>query len=389
MGGSVPNMPGQMAEGDLLRDLQKQVAQLLGRSSPKFPGAQPVSFSARHLKELQQQDYFLCEKSDGIRCLLWLTHTADAKECIYLIDRNNDYYYIEGLHFAVSMEHPAEFHTQTIIDGELVKDSRPDGNFDVNFLVFDCLVLDGDMLMQRPLDKRLAYYSEKIDKPFRKLYQHFPQELQYRPFNVIMKEMQFAYGTEMMFRDILPKLTHGNDGLVFTCRNTPYQFGTDPHIIKWKPPNENSIDFVLNLEWPLAALDSEDEEDGYTKPYRPDYYAKPTFRLDINHGNGQERPFGTMYLDDAEWEAMKAMKVPLDHQIVECYLEPGQRWRFIRFRHDKKEANHISTANSVMESITDRITTDRLIKASKPIRDAWKLREAQRRPAAQHATATA
>ena len=42
--------------------------------------------------------------------------------------------------------------------------------------------------------------------------------------------MQFAYGIDMMFREILPGLAHGNDGLIFTSVAAEYVCGTDPHM---------------------------------------------------------------------------------------------------------------------------------------------------------------
>lgn len=39
--------------------------------------------------------------------------------------------------------------------------------------------------------------------------------------------MEFSYALEKMFNVVLPNLKHGNDGLIFTCRNSPYKFGTD------------------------------------------------------------------------------------------------------------------------------------------------------------------
>ena len=50
--------PGVKATGDLLRGLRAEVANLLGRNSYNFPGAQPVSFSRRHLtEELRREEY--------------------------------------------------------------------------------------------------------------------------------------------------------------------------------------------------------------------------------------------------------------------------------------------------------------------------------------------
>src|SRR5438270_594450 len=96
--------------------------------------------------------------------------------------------------------------------------------------------------------------------------------------------MEFAYGIEKMFNEVIPRLKHGSDGLIFTNRNTEYK----------------------------------------------------------------------------------------------CAMDDQKRWRFKRFRNDKKDGNHISTVNSVLESIEDGVMKEDLLRASKTMRDAWKAREALR-----------
>ncbi|MCJ1466722.1 Dcp1p-Dcp2p decapping enzyme complex alpha subunit [Pseudocyphellaria aurata] len=374
MGHSVPTIPGNKAEADLLWTFRREVAHLLGRKSTTFPGAQPVSFAARHKLELQKQDYYVCEKSDGIRCLMYLTGDG-SEEVTYLIDRKNDYYHVPLLHFPISSEQERDFHTGTLVDGELVNDKMPNGTIQLKYLVFDCLVLDGSSLMHRSLDKRLAYFRDKVFTPYRELYKKYPEEIQYLPFVVDFKNMELGYGIEMMFREILPNLAHGNDGLIFTCKNSPYQFGTDPHILKWKSSGENSIDFRLTLEWPMRDPDSDDpDEDGNMTQY-PDYSAMPTCNLRAYRTDGKDDHFGYMHLEEQEWEDMTLMDLPMDDRIVECYLDEQQRWRFLRLRDDKHEANHITTAVSVMESIQDKVSKEELIALAKFIRDEWKKRQ--------------
>lgn len=48
--------PGVKAEGQLLWNLRKEVAALMKRSQTNFPGAQPVSFTRRHIDELRQKE---------------------------------------------------------------------------------------------------------------------------------------------------------------------------------------------------------------------------------------------------------------------------------------------------------------------------------------------
>ncbi|CAD6444838.1 6f6d5da3-8d81-4c1d-bf20-6b17b2e7616f [Sclerotinia trifoliorum] len=375
--------PGIQAQGEVLHNMRKEVATLLGRSNPSFPGAQPVSFTRRHLDELMRQDYYVCEKSDGFRYLLYLTDDENREECQYLIDRRNDYWYIPkgGLHFPIP-QNVAGFHRGTLIDGELVLDRAADGTMQPKYLVFDCMFLDGNSLMNRTLDKRLAYFTERIFTPYVELLRDYPEEKQYMHFLMEMKQMQFGYAMDMMFRQILPNLPHGNDGLIFTCRGTEYKHGTDQHILKWKPENENSIDFKLGLDFPAVQPDSMDLAEGTTEPYI-DYDAIPICNLLVNAGNNRDEWYGTMHLEPEEWEKLKALREPLNDRIVECYMDAQKRWRYMKFRDDKEVANHTSTVESVIESIKDRVTEKDLLAAAPRIRDEWKKRDAQRRaPAA-------
>jgi mRNA guanylyltransferase len=303
-------------------------------------------------------------------------------EIHYLIDRKNDYYYVRGLHFPVPNDPTFKnFHVGTIIDGELVLDTLDDGSKQLKYLVFDCLMLDGNSLMSRTLDKRLAYFRDRVYNPYRELCRKYPEEKKYMPFLVEFKNMEFSYAIDMMFGKILPELRHGSDGLIFTCRNSPYKHGTDEKILKWKPEAENSVDFRLNLDFPLLDPDSEDEKEGRLSPM-PDYDAMPTFNLSVNYGGNRGenyRHYGTMYMTPDEWEKMKSMNIALDETIVECYQDKEGQWRFLRFREDKKEANHISTVESVIESIRDKVTKEDLMRAQSNIRTSWKQRNAHLR----------
>ncbi|KAF2150706.1 mRNA-capping enzyme subunit alpha [Myriangium duriaei CBS 260.36] len=369
---------------EMFRD---RIADLLNRKSRGFPGAQPVSFSKKHFNELQRADYYLCEKTDGIRCLLYLTYFVEndgsRREACFLIDRKNDYYHIDNphFHFPLPGQDPSSFHVETLLDGELVLDSYPSRRSVRRYLVFDCLAMDGQSLLQKTLDKRIGAVKAKVIEPQQQLFKKYPEEIQEQPFEVAAKDLQKAYGIEMMFRDVLPNLPHGNDGLVFTCRTSEYSIGTDQHIIKWKPPAENTIDFRLQLgDFPRLSTNGHtngemDEDDN-------DYSACPELSLLVNHGSGRHQVFAPLYVTDDEWESVKSMNAPIDARIIECYKDASQRWRFKRekdgtprFRDDKNDANHISTVESVLESIEDAVSEQDLLNRSAEIRGSWKRRE--------------
>lgn len=369
-------------DAEIYRD---RLADLLSRHSRSFPGAQPVSFARQHLRELESTDYYLCEKTDGIRCLLYLTfyteQDGNKTEANFLVDRKNDYYFVNNPHFHFPLlgEDWGSFHTETLLDGELVLDTdKKTGIETPRYLVFDCLALDGKPLLPRTLDKRLGYFMTNVLKPYNELLRSFPTERAEQPFEVVAKKMEKAYGIQMMFNDVLPNLPHGNDGLVFTCRTSEYVTGTDRHIIKWKPPHENTIDFKLQLGlFPAMMADGEGDEEE-----EPDYDACPEFELLVFKGNGKNEFFAPLHVEEDEWRSMKAVGQMLDGRIIECYKDTQGRWRFKReqdgsprFRDDKKEANHISTVESVLESIEDAVSEQDLLDHARAINVAWKERE--------------
>lgn len=299
-------------------------------------------------------------------------------EAVYLIDRKNDFWHIgnESLHFPQDKNNQAH-HDNTIIDGELVFDHE-DGKQVPRFLIFDCLVIDGLNLTQRSYDKRIAYVKEHIVKPYKRLLDEFPSEIIYQPFGVVMKRMEFSYGIPMIFNVILPQLKHGNDGLIFTCVNSKYKFGTDDHILKWKPPEENTVDCRLRLTFPTVQPDDAEIASGFGSEPFVDYDSVPRAAIWSFHGDRQYQFFADVFITEQEWDTLKGLGDPLVDRIVECHKDENGRWRILRFRDDKAEANHISTLNSVLESIEDRVTEKDLTDSATGIKNNWKMRAQQR-----------
>lgn len=124
----------------------------------------------------------------------------------------------------------------------------------------------------------------------------------------MLKRQELAYGIRAVFQEHLPSLQHGNDGLIFTSAEACYTPGTDRKMcaffsasadeinsktsLKWKPPSENSVDFLLQLKFPALANDH----------YEPDFSAKPKFMLMMNCGREGNLYYDTMEVDDDEWE---------------------------------------------------------------------------------------
>lgn len=369
---TIPHVPGERVPAEFTRTLRRQLSSLLGRHNDNFPGSQPISFAQKHLQQLQQEDYFVCEKSDGIRCLMFLTQ-QHGREITYFVDRKNDFYWQQGMHFPHHEDSTFQrFHIDTVADGELVLDDVGTARERMRFLVFDSLLVDGKVLLDRTLDKRLGYFRELVFKPYEELLRKFPEEQGHMPFTLSFKQMEYAYALDKVFSQVIPRLHHGNDGLIFTARTSPYTCGTDTKILKWKPAELNSVDFRLYLEFPMD--DTLDDGDA-AEMAALDYDAKPVFKLGIWLGDTRYKQFDHAYVPDEQWHDFQTLQEGIDESVVECCMDQEKRWRIERFRTDKHNGNHHSVVESILESIRDAVTNEQLLGTVPAIKAAWKERD--------------
>ncbi|THH07292.1 hypothetical protein EW145_g3477 [Phellinidium pouzarii] len=373
----VPNLPGDVVPAQFVADLRRGVAQLCQANIIKFPGSQPVSFAQRDLARLENEEYSDIQPSGNL--LLMLVTATGQREpdglpldsCPALasslkIDRHNQYHSLSGFYFP-HHDNPRMPLRSTILDGELDT---------LRLLMFDCLVVDNQNVMSRTLDKRYGRLQEWFYKPYKKMIQDHPHMLQSQPFDIKVKGMNLSYGLEKVFNEDIPKLQHGNDGLIYTCLQSPYVVGTDRNILKWKPPSENTIDFKLVLRFPPDPQ----------RPNEPDFLAKPLFGLHVFVGGRDDyEPFDELYVDDDEWEKLKASGEQIDDRIVEVFWDSSKsQWRMMRFRDDKPSGNHKSVVDNIIQTIIDGVEKEDLLARSNAIRTAWKARQAQQAAPSQH-----
>ncbi|KAF9954577.1 Dcp1p-Dcp2p decapping enzyme complex alpha subunit [Mortierella alpina] len=352
---------GMPLEQHMEHMLRERICRVIGINGNRFIGAQPVSFTRDTLRELQSENYFVSEKSDGVRVLLYCVLHENGQQQVFLIDRKNKFSYVPQLRFPVAKELNV-FHNDTIVDGELVADREPNGQYVIRYLAFDLLAYRGQSIVSKPLTSRLARLQCEFIGPYREMLKIAnPQFIQSQPFKVSLKEMQLSYGIERMFKEVIPNLKHGNDGLIFTSSVAPYIPSTNVKMLKWKPPSENTIDFRLTLESPPAGNN---------------HNQKPQFVLHEWRGGQDYSRFGLLTVDDSLWEQWQTTSTQLQNRVVEVSYSPSdQSWRFFRFRDDKEHGNHSSVVQKVVQSIRDGVEADELLHAQDSIKMAWKERE--------------
>lgn len=90
-GHPIPDIPGELLHNwEVQHFLASRVAELCGTSETKFPGSQPISFSAGSLDLLEKKDFWVCEKSDGVRVLVFIVvNGASGEQEVWLVSQES------------------------------------------------------------------------------------------------------------------------------------------------------------------------------------------------------------------------------------------------------------------------------------------------------------
>jgi hypothetical protein len=173
----------------------------------RFPGPQPVSIERCHFNFLKTNDYFVCEKTDGVRHFLVCFMDSQGRKICALVNRVFQY-----------ALYPLTIPRDTLLDGEVIGDQ---------FIIHDAVCIQGEDLRKMNLDIRLsrALALTKIIVP--------------GSVKIRVKQM-------VALRDIQKiHLEKGTDGVIFTPINEPIRMGTHRTLFKWKPKEKCTIDFLL------------------------------------------------------------------------------------------------------------------------------------------------
>ncbi|XP_041969031.1 mRNA-capping enzyme [Aricia agestis] len=312
----------------LMSEVQDKVRRFCKWEGKNFPGSQPVSMDMENIRLLQKKPYQVSWKADGVRYMMLI----DGDDRVFMIDRDNCVFRIRNLTFLHNKE--CRSLTNTLLDGEMVID-KSYGVDKARYLCYDIIRFEDMNVGREPFfPVRLSCIQKEIIRPRDNAIINGTIKKEEEPFRVALKQFwDVSLAHQLLSERFTRTLAHEPDGLIFQPSKDPYIAGACDQVLKWKPPDMNSIDFLLKIV--------EIKKEGMLPE-----------KLGYLYVNGFDKPFAAM-------KSTKALR-PYDNKIVECKYENGQ-WKFMRERTDKSYPNKYETAMAVWESIRHPVTKDYLL----------------------------
>ena len=320
----------------IMNDLLKKEMMEMCREGPNqkmFPGSQPVTLAKSNEHSLSDDPtYRATYKSDGTRYFM-LCYNKKS----YIVDRKLEFREVK---VRMVNRHGEEL-VRTLLDGELVCEKVEPPMNEMNFLIFDIVQFEEINFIHNDWDTRMDYVSKGCIE-FRDMWQKKePEKFENEDFRVSIKRQWPLNQLEDLQYYVEHSVLHKTDGIIFTPLSMPYIMGQCDKILKWKPIELNSSDFIalehngvvylaVRISYPKNAMSSN----------KPPYADIPVSILDGDPST---------ILDG------------IDKKIVECSFDVESKgWFPLRIRTDKTTPNAYSTFVKICVSIKDDITVEKL-----------------------------
>ncbi|KAM4772229.1 mRNA-capping enzyme [Rhinophrynus dorsalis] len=309
-----------------LGDIQRKCQQFCSWGGSGFPGAQPVSMDRNNITFLEQKSYKVSWKADGTRYMMLI----DGKNEVFMIDRDNSVFHVSGLEFPFRKD-PRLHLADTLLDGEMIID-KVKGQVVPRYLIYDIIKFNGQPVGDCDFNIRLSCIEKEIIFPRHEKMKMGLIDKAQEPFSVRNKPFFDIHAARKLLEGSFAReVSHEVDGLIFQPIGK-YKPGRCDDILKWKPPNMNSVDFRLKIT-------------------RVGGEGLLTQNVGLLYVGSFDRPFSQI-------KVTKDLK-QYDNKIIECKFE-NNSWVFMRQRVDKSFPNSYDTAVAVCNSIQNPVTKELL-----------------------------
>lgn len=191
-----------------------------------FPAPQPVSIEKKDFTKLKQYKYYTSIKLDGVRFLMYFIKDKNSKNQCIIVNRALNFYNI-------SIEAEDTLYNGTLLDGEIIYDSN---SKKWDFVVHDALILCGNKI------NKLSHSTRLNDTKY--CVESFIKFSESSTLNIIVKKF-YPFEEFTDFIENVYNKSDNNDGIIFMPENLPVISGTQYSMLKWKPENKHTFDFLL------------------------------------------------------------------------------------------------------------------------------------------------
>ncbi|KAK2196612.1 bifunctional Thioredoxin-like superfamily/mRNA capping enzyme [Babesia duncani] len=304
---SLPGIPIQ--DQNIQNQILSKVRGLCYYEKKAFPGSHPVSFARNSMSKIQLNSYVVCEKSDGIRALLFA-----ASGCVFLIGRKEEVHKI-NIRLPVRGA-SSELQQLTLLDGEVVWDTLFEDNVIIHcarYLVYDAIVIHRHHMHNYNLIDRLcSAYSDVIQPAYRDTESLYDPNDPDNTIDIYLKDF-YSIRDVKAIEKLIKVIPHLSDGLIFTPVAKKYTPGTFDDLLKWKPPHLNTVDFSVDVIY--------DEKNcpRFMELYVLRYGTRVRYSELLS-------PYGEVYKELLEW----SLREKISQKIVECsWINDNRVWTFI------------------------------------------------------------
>jgi hypothetical protein len=260
------------------QDVIKTVHDATGAPNGKYPGPQLVTINRVNMATIQTEgipniryeDYNVTDKADGLRCLLIVAR--DGR--IYLMDGGRNVY-------ATGLKSEVAELVGTVLDGEWIKNTKSGKAVSI-YYAFDIFAAGTLNVAALPFinaesggKDRHAIMRDVIDKlstaePTIEIPSAHKLKISIKTFHSTSTEPGSIFNDVRNCLDAARESDYNTDGLIFTPNLAPLPVGgkTWEAQMKWKPPHDNTIDFLVVFEPSSAANVKWNEEEKKMVEYK-------------------------------------------------------------------------------------------------------------------------
>ncbi|AFP65610.1 mRNA capping enzyme (nucleomorph) [Chroomonas mesostigmatica CCMP1168] len=305
-----------------------------------LPGLMPVNFCREKFEKSKKKDYYLLEKSDGVRFIFLIglseSYIINRKLFIQKIPRKN-------------INFTEETKKGTIFDGEmsfnLIKE-------EYEYLIHDIASFQGDWRISTwDLEGRINILQKILKKDLKKKYfkkkDFFDQNNIENLFHKIHKNL---FLNDCVYLNYFKKknlICNKNDGIIFTASKKPYSTRFPNLIFKWKYENGNSIDFIgKNYKEKITIFENLN--------FKKNLYC-------VNYGN--IRILIKTIKSNFFFEKFCCFSTKKNSEEIEEFIfeKKKGKWIYIKKRTDKKRPNSVKVLIKTLENIAETFLKKELV----------------------------